>query len=100
MVIPLALREEAGVSEGTLLKVVVVEGPRFLITPQFTVDRPLVEGPRKNRQQLLRELAKTVAEVRQEAKEKGLDKLPKPEIERAVAAARGDRLKASRRPAK
>src|SRR5881394_3067761 len=79
MVIPRSLREEAGVAEGTLMKVSVVEGRRFLITPQFTVDRSIVAAP-KNRKQALRELAQVVDEIRQEAKEKGLRKMPKREI--------------------
>jgi len=33
MVIPRSLREQVGVSEGTLMEVAVVEGGRFLITP-------------------------------------------------------------------
>ncbi len=33
MVILRNLREEAGVSEGTLMKVAVVKGGRFLLTP-------------------------------------------------------------------
>jgi antitoxin component of MazEF toxin-antitoxin module len=87
MVIPRALREEAGVSEGTLIKVAVVEGGKLLLTPQFTIDRPKLTR-RKPRQEVFRELARVVAEIRQEAKEKGIDKMPMSEINRAVAAAR------------
>ena len=36
MVIPRTLRDEAGVSEGTLMKIAVVEGGQFLITPQVS----------------------------------------------------------------
>ena len=100
MVIPRILREEAGVSEGTLMKVAVVEGGQFLITPQLTINRAIVTSPQKNHKQLLRELAQTVAELRQEAKEKGLDKLPKSEINRAVAGARREGKKTIKRPAK
>jgi antitoxin component of MazEF toxin-antitoxin module len=100
MVIPRALREEAGVAEGTLMKVAVVEGGRFLLTPQLTIDRSVVAGPRKNRKQLLRELAETVAEIRQEAKEKGLDKMPMSEIRAAVTAARRDLRKSGKRTVK
>ncbi len=75
MVIPRSLREAAGVAEGTLMKVAVVKGGRFLVTPQFTVDRSIVEGSR-NRKQILRDLASAVAELRQDAKEKGIDKMP------------------------
>jgi putative PIN family toxin of toxin-antitoxin system len=38
---------------------------------------------------VFRDLAQIVAEIRQEAKEKGLDKMPKRKINAAVAAARG-----------
>ena len=89
MVIPRSLREEAGVSEGTLMKVTVIRGGRFLVAPQVTVDRNGASG-RKSRKQILRELAVAVAELRQEAKEKGLDKMPMSEINRAVAAMRRD----------
>jgi AbrB family looped-hinge helix DNA binding protein len=89
MVIPRSLREEAGVSEGTLMKVSVVRGGRFLLTPQVAVNRN--GAPRRqNRKQVLRELAIAVAELRQDAKEKGLDKMPMSEINRAVAAMRRD----------
>jgi len=33
MVIPRALREQAGVAEGTLMKVALLEGGQFLLTP-------------------------------------------------------------------
>ncbi len=88
MVIPRNLRDEVGVSEGTLLKVAVVDGGQFLVTPQFAIDGLIVSDPQKNRGQLLRELAATVDEIRQEAKAKGLDKMTPKEINRAVAAAR------------
>ena len=54
----------------------------------------------KNRQQAVRELAQVVTEIRQEAREKGLDSMPMKEINRAVAAARRDLKKTSKRPAK
>jgi len=88
MVIPRSLREEAGVAEGTLMKVTVVNGGQFLVTPQVSIDRPIVTNPRKTRKQVLRELAATVAELRREAKAKGLDKLSMREINATVAAAR------------
>ena len=87
MVIPRSLREEAGVSEGTLMKVAIVKGAQFLLTPQFTIDRPITSDRRKGRRQVFRDLA----EIRQEAKEKGLGKMPKSEINAAVAAARSFR---------
>ena len=73
MVIPRLLREQAGVAEG--------------ITPQLAINRP---GPprRNNRKRVLHELAAAVAELRKDAKNKGLDKMPLSEIDRAVAAAR------------
>jgi AbrB family looped-hinge helix DNA binding protein len=100
MVIPRSLREQVGVSEGTLMKVAVVEGGQFLLTPQLTIDRSIVTSPRRNRKQVLKELAVAVAELRQEARDKGLDKMPMSEINRAVAAARSDLKKTSKRPAK
>ena len=96
MVIPRALREEAGVTEGTLIKVAVVDGGKLLLTPQFTIDRPKVSG-RKHRKAILRELAAAVDELRQDAKAKGIDKMPMSEINRAVAAARRDLKKGSKR---
>jgi len=98
MVIPRSLREEAGVAEGTLLRVAVVEGGQFLVTPQVTINRSAIVDGAKNRKQLLRELARTVTGIRQEAKEKGLDKIPMREINAAVSAARRD-LK-TKRPGK
>jgi bifunctional DNA-binding transcriptional regulator/antitoxin component of YhaV-PrlF toxin-antitoxin module len=99
MVIPRSLRQEAGVSEGTILKVDVVKDGQFLVTAQFTVDRTLAADP-KNHKQLLRELAQTAAGIRQEAKQKGLDKMSKHEINAAVTAARRDLRKPGKRPAK
>ena len=100
MVIPRSLREEAGVAEGTLMKIAIVEGGQFLLTPQVTINRAIVTAPRKNRKALLRELAATVAEIRQEAKEKGIDKMPISEINRAVAAVRRAQKTTKRQPAK
>ena len=101
MVIPRSLREEAGVSEGTLMKVSVVEGGQFLVTPQLTIARSVIADRKpQNRQQALKELAQVVAELRQEAKEKRLDKMSKREINAAVAAARRDLKKSSNRPVK
>ena len=100
MVIPRSLRDEAGVSEGTLIKVAVVEGGQFLLTPQVSINRSIVTSPHKNRKQALRDLAATVAEIRQEAKEKGIDKMSKREINAAVAWARRDLRKTSKPAAK
>ena len=99
MVIPRSLRERAGLSEGTLLDVTLVKGGNILLTPQLTINRAIVTS-RRNRKEILRELAATVAEIRQEAKEKGIDKMPMSEINRAVAAARRDLKKTSKQPAK
>ena len=101
MVIPRALREQAGVAEGTLMKVAVVEGGQFLLTPQLTIDRRvLADRKSQGRRQGLRQLAEIMAELREEAKEKGLDKMTKGEINSAVAAARKGLKKSSKRPAK
>jgi AbrB family looped-hinge helix DNA binding protein len=101
MVIPRSLREEAGVAEGTLMKVAVIKGGQFLVTPQFTINRSVIaDRQSKDRKQVLRELAQVVTEIRQEAKEKGLDKMPMREINAAVAATRRDQKKTSKRPAK
>ena len=98
MVIPRSLREEAGIPEGTLIKVAVIKGGRMLLTPQLTIDRSIISGHQnKSRKESLLELAQVVGELRKEAKAKGLDKMPKREINAAVAAARRD-LKQSGKP--
>ena len=95
MVLPRSLREQAGISEGTLMKVALVEGGKILLTPQLTIDRRRHRPSQKP--QGLRDLAKAVAEIRQDAKEKGLDKMPMSEINRAVAGARRDLKKKPRK---
>jgi hypothetical protein len=45
-------------------------------------------------------LAQVVAELRQEAREKGIDKMSTREISAAVAALRRDRRKTGKRPVK
>jgi len=60
----------------------------ILVTPQFSINRSMAGNPRKNRKQLLRELAATVAGLRLEAKAVGLDKMSLREINATVAAAR------------
>ena len=83
------------------MKVAVVKGRRLLVTPQVTVDREVVVNPRMSRKKAFAELAQVVSELRLEAKEKGIDKMTKREINAAVAAARRDLLKKkSKRPAK
>jgi bifunctional DNA-binding transcriptional regulator/antitoxin component of YhaV-PrlF toxin-antitoxin module len=100
MVIPRTLRDQAGVAEGTLMKIAVIEGGQFLITPQVSIDRSLV-SPAKSRKQALRELAATLDEIRQESKAKGIDKMSTREINSVVAAARRDRgAKAVKSPVK
>lgn len=88
IVIPRSLRDEVGVSEGALLKVAVVQGGQFLVTPQFTIDRPILARPKASRKEIFRQLAAVVAEIRQEAKEKGIDKMAKRQINAAVASTR------------
>jgi len=101
MVIPRALREEAGIAEGTLMKVSVIKGGQFLVTPQLTIERSVVaDRQNKTRKQALRELAQVADELRQEAKEKGLDKMSKREINTAVAAARRKLKNSSKQPVK
>src|SRR5581483_3473126 len=83
MVIPRSLREQAGVGEGTLLKVAVVKGGQLLLTPQVTVDRPSAKTARSHRADAHSELAQVVDEIRREARDKGLDKISLKEIDRA-----------------
>jgi AbrB family looped-hinge helix DNA binding protein len=97
MVIPRSLREEAGIVEGTLLKVALIEGGQFLLTPQVTLNRSVLSSPKNDRQRLLRELAMAVDDLRQDAKAKGIDRMPMRQINRAVATARQD-LKNKRPP--
>ena len=101
MVIPRPLRDEAGIAEGTLLKLAVVKGGKLLVTPQITIDRSVLTAPKGNRRgQSLRALAAVVAELRQEARKKGLDKLSSREIHAIVTAARRDLRKTAKRPTK
>ena len=88
-----------GVSEGSLIELSLENG-KAVISPQVIVNREIVTGLPKNRKQAFRELARVVAELRQEAKEKGIDKMPMSEINRAVAAACRDLKKTSKRPIK
>jgi bifunctional DNA-binding transcriptional regulator/antitoxin component of YhaV-PrlF toxin-antitoxin module len=100
MVIPRNLRDEAGVSEGALLKIAVIEGGQFLVTPQVTVDRSLFTRGAKHLTSAQVDLAEIVAELRKDAKQKGLDAMTGKEINRAVAAARKDLKKKDKHPAK
>jgi L-amino acid N-acyltransferase YncA len=54
--------------------------------------------PRMSRQPAFEQLAQVVAEIRQEAKDKDIDKMPMSEINRAAAAARRGLKKSSKRP--
>ena len=98
MVIPRVLRDEAGIADGTVLSISVIDGGRFLLTPQSTA-RWSVPGRAskatggKIDAQARRKLASVVAELRHESTEKGLDLMPVAEIKRAVAAARRDAKK-------
>jgi hypothetical protein len=83
-----------------VLKITVVEGREFLVTPQITIDRSIVTSPRKSRKHALQELAAAVKELRQDAKANGIDKMPKSEIKRPVAAGKHALKKKSKRPAK
>ena len=61
--------------------------------------RPVTDR-RSSRKQVLSELARAVSEIRQEAKDKGLDKMPAREIRAAVSSARRARRKTIKQPAK
>ena len=76
--------------KGILLKSAVMESGKPPVTPQLTIDLAIVSDPRRSRKQSLRELTLVVAEIRDEAQKKRLDKMPKREIHAAVAAARRD----------
>jgi hypothetical protein len=72
-----------------------------LITPQFTIDRPAIGNRKASRKELLRDLATVVDEIRWEAREKGIDKMPMSEINAAVASARKAlSVKIAKRPVK
>jgi hypothetical protein len=62
--------------------------------------REIVTARPKNRKALFKELAVAVAELRQDAKEKGIDKMSRREINAAVAWARRDLKKTGKRPAR
>ena|SRR5579872_4146865 len=96
--IPTVIRRQAGLQRGDLVNFAFQHG-KVILTPRLVIDRPAVAG-RKNRKQILLELATAVAELRQEAKEKGIDKMTKRQINAAVAAARRDLARSSKRPAK
>ena len=92
VVIPRSLREQVGVTEGDLMEIQVLEGGRFLFTPKLMINRELVSG-KKPRRQVLAELAAVVEGLRQEAKEKGLDKITMKQINAEVEAYRRQQSK-------
>jgi bifunctional DNA-binding transcriptional regulator/antitoxin component of YhaV-PrlF toxin-antitoxin module len=83
IVIPRALRERAGVTDGALFEIVWKRG-HFSVTPK--------PGPADP----FRDLAESIELLRQDAKAKGVDKMTKKQIEAAVAAMRRD-LRAERK---
>jgi len=89
MTLPSSFRTAMGVREGSLVELSLKNG-KAIMSPQLTIDRDIVTGPPRNRKALLKELAVAVAELRQDAKEKGIDKMSKREINAAVAWARRD----------
>jgi len=89
MTLPSSFRAAMGVSEGSLVEISLKNG-KAVLSPQLTIDREIVTAHPKNRKDVFRELAKVIAEIRQEAKEKGIDKMSKREINAAVAWARRD----------
>jgi AbrB family looped-hinge helix DNA binding protein len=99
MTLPSSFRAAMGVSEGSLVELSLKNG-KAIMSPKITINRDIVTSPPKSRTQLLQELAQTVDEIRQEAKEKGLDKMSRREINAAVAWARRDLKKTNKRPAK
>lgn len=96
MVIPQALRKVARVPEGCVMKVRVVKDGQFLVTAQAPIDKPAATAARGGRTEALREFGKLVAEIQQEAVEKGLDKMTMAEINAIVADVRGKRKKAAK----
>ena len=99
MTLPSSFRTAMGLNEGSLVELSLENG-KAIMSPQLTINRDIVTGPAKNRKALLKELAVAVAELRQDAKEKGIDKMSKREINAAVAWARSDLRKTSKRAAK
>lgn len=99
MTLPRNFRTALGVEEGSLIELSLENG-KAVMSPQVTIDRGIVTSSPKNRKALLKELAAAVAELRQDAKEKGVGKMSKREIDEAVAWARRDLRKSNKRPAK
>ena len=86
------MREEVGISEGTLMKVAVVKGNQFLLTPQSTVDRPLALVEKRPSPFMA-----ALRSAQEEAKQNGTSKLTMKEINAEIAAYRKEkRLKTSK----
>jgi bifunctional DNA-binding transcriptional regulator/antitoxin component of YhaV-PrlF toxin-antitoxin module len=88
MVIPRSLREQAELVEGTLMKVSFIGEHDFLVARNLRMTRYITTTRDKTRERAFRDLAKVVAEIRQEAQERGMDKMPMREIRAAVVSAR------------
>jgi bifunctional DNA-binding transcriptional regulator/antitoxin component of YhaV-PrlF toxin-antitoxin module len=99
LTLPRGFRVAMGVDEGSLIELSLKNG-KAIMSPQLTINRDIVTGKPKNRKALLNELAAAVAELRQDAKEKGIDKMSKREINAAVAWARRDLKNTSKRAGK
>ena len=84
MTLPSSFRTAMGLGEGSLVELSFENG-KAIMSPQLTINRTIVTGPPKSRKAILKELAAAVADLRQDAKEKGIDKMPIGEINRAVA---------------
>jgi AbrB family looped-hinge helix DNA binding protein len=99
MTLPRSFRSALGVDEGSLVELSLQNG-KAILSPQLTINRDIVTGIPKNRKALLKALAAAVAELRQDAKEKGIDKMTTRQINDAVARARRDLKKNSKRAVK
>lgn len=95
--IPTVVRRQAGLAKGDLVNFIFQRG-RIIMTPTLIIDRSAVTDPRRSRKEILKGLAQAVDELRQDAKEKGIDKMSKADINRAVAAMRRDLKKTSKQP--
>jgi AbrB family looped-hinge helix DNA binding protein len=99
MTLPRSFRDAMGVDAGSLVELSLENG-KAILSPQLTINRDIVTGIPKNRKALLKELAAAIADLRQDAKEKGIDKMTKRQINAAVEWARRDLRKNSKRAGK
>lgn len=83
-----------------MFEVAGIKGGQLLITPQISIDRSIVAPGSEDSKQAFAELRQVVAEIRQQAKDKGIDKMSIKGINRAVASARRDMKKVANNPAK